>query len=412
VDSSSLHIDGFGPLPIHRPETVTELGEEIRRARAERQAVYPLGGRTHLSLGVPPTKPGIAIETLKLNQVIDYPSRDLTITVQAGIRVLELQHILAKEGQQLAVDVPWAELVTIGGMLAVNASGPRRYGCGTVRDYLIGVSFVNDQGNEIRSGGRVVKNVAGYDMSKLLVGSLGTLGIITQATLKLRPIAEVIGVVIVRAMNLERMAEVLELIPRSQTRPCCVELRNQPIKEEFSAVLGARYSWDLTLAFEDNEPSVQWQMRTIQEELRGNSLSAFVGPGSRPVYGMITKFTGSFPVFRLRASVPPHTVGNLCGLVTAREEPWQIKAHAGNGVVLIQANVEVGKDRASDLLSMVQKFATEQGGNAVVEDCPPEWKSGLSIWGPPRNDYWLMHRIKESLDPNNIFNPGRFVDGI
>jgi glycolate oxidase FAD binding subunit len=409
-----LYIDGFGPIPLLRPDSVAELAEEVRRAREQRQAIYPVGGRTHLGLGAPPSRAGIAIETINLNKVIDYPSRDLTITVQAGIRVSDLQAILAKENQRLAVDIARAEQATLGGVLAVNASGPRRYGCGTLRDYLIGVSFVNDDGHEIKSGGRVVKNVAGYDMCKLLVGSLGTVGIITQATLKLRPLAEAQAQVLVE-VPLERIDELLELAHRSQTRPCCVELLN-PTAIDLANTEWPRNGWALVIGFEDNEQAVAWQVRTIQEELARASFSKSVpirGAACTEVWQNLVDFAiKPTVVFRMRASLPPQIVGELCRLVSAREEPWQIQSHAGNGIVQMQADAALGKDKVAKLLTAVIAFAADHGGNAVVETCPPEWKAELPVWGSPRDDFWLMRRIKQSLDPHSLFNPGRFVGGI
>ncbi len=414
VDSPSLYIDTFGPIPLRRPDSVGELAEEVRRAREQRQAVYPVGGRTHLAMGRPPTRAGIAIETINLNKVIDYPSRDLTITVQAGIRVSELQAILAKENQRLVVDIARAEQATLGGVLAVNANGPRRYGCGTLRDYLIGVTFVNDEGKEIKSGGRVVKNVAGYDMCKLLIGSLGTVGIITQATFKLRPLAEAQAQVLVE-VSLERIDDLLELAHRSQTRPCCVELLN-PTAIDLASTEWPRNGWVLVIGFEDNEQAVAWQVRTIQEELANASFSEPVpvrGAACNEVWQALIDFaTKPALVFRMRASLPPQMVGELCRLVSACEEPWQIQAHAGNGIVRMQADAELGEEKAAQHLATVLAFAAGQGGNAVVEACPPEWKTSLPVWGNPRDDFWLMRRIKQSLDPDNLFNPGRFVDGI
>src|SRR5262249_16100523 len=133
------------------------------------------------------SKPGIGVDLRDLDQVIDYPVRDMTITVQAGITMAKLQAILAVENQQLPVEVPWSEQATLGGAMDVDVSGPRRYGYGTLRDYVIGISFINAEGQEVKAGGRVVKNVAGYDLMKLHIGALGTLGIIAQVTLKLRP---------------------------------------------------------------------------------------------------------------------------------------------------------------------------------------------------------------------------------
>src|SRR5262249_50140763 len=179
-------IDDFTPQSMHRPSNVVELGELIRRASAEGLALYPFGGSTMPNLGCTPTKPGLGIDMRAFDQVIDYPARDMTITVQSGITIAKLQEVLAKENQRLPIDVPMPETATLGGAIAVNASGPRRYGYGTLRDYVIGISFMNDEGQEVKAGGRVVKNVAGYDICKLQIGALGTLGIITQVTLKVK----------------------------------------------------------------------------------------------------------------------------------------------------------------------------------------------------------------------------------
>lgn len=414
MDSPSLQIDGFGPLPVRRPKTVVELGECVRQARSQNQAIYPVGGRTHLSLGLPPNRAGIAVETVGVNQVIDYPARDLTITVQAGIRVQDLQTILAKENQRLAVDIARADLATLGGALAVNASGPRRYGCGTLRDYLIGVSFVNDDGNEIKSGGRVVKNVAGYDMCKLLVGSLGTLGIITQATLKLRPLPETRAAVIVR-FGIEKIDAVLALIHGSQTRPCCIELLD-PFAARAAGMPGSDRAWQVLVGFEENQQAVEWQARTLGQELHAGSFAnveTIDGQAKGSVWQELTESgVTSDPVFRIRASVPAQMLGELCRLVAEREQPWRLQAHAGNGILRIQGSTEYGEPRSRELFVAVLDFAAKNGGNAVVEDCPSEWKRGLEIWGRPREDLWLMRKIKDSLDPDHIFNPGRFVAGI
>src|SRR5260370_16134516 len=190
MDERCCLIDGFGPVLVMAPASVAELAEQVRAAAAGGKAIYPLGGRTMLGMGGSPTKSGLAIDVRDLNQVIDYPARDMTITVQAGITMAGLQAILAPENQRLPIDVPCAEQATLGGILATNASGPRRFGYGTLRDYVLGISAVNDEGQEIKAGGRVVKNVAGYDLCKLFIGSVGTLRVITQVTLKLRPLAE------------------------------------------------------------------------------------------------------------------------------------------------------------------------------------------------------------------------------
>src|SRR5207245_1110629 len=154
------------------------------------------------------------------------PARDMTITVQAGLPVARLQQLLAGENQRLPIDVPDAERATLGGVLAANVSGSRRLGFGTLRDYVLGISAVNDQGQEVKAGGRVVKNVAGYDLCKLYVGSLGTLGVITQATLKVRPLPEESALLSVGCEG-EAVDGLLEKIHTSRTRPVCLDLLNR-----------------------------------------------------------------------------------------------------------------------------------------------------------------------------------------
>ena len=143
-----------------------------------------------LDVGLPPARAGLGIDLRGLAGVLDYPARDMTITVQAGITLASCRPCWRTENQRLPIDVPRPEQATLGGALAVNVSGPHRYGFGTLRDYVIGISTVNDEGQEVKAGGRVVKNVAGYDLCKLHIGALGTLGIISQVTLKLRPLPE------------------------------------------------------------------------------------------------------------------------------------------------------------------------------------------------------------------------------
>ena len=146
--AGSCLIDGFGPVPLVRPDTVQDLSECVREARVQGSAIYPVGGQTLLSLGTPPGAKGQAVDLRGLDRVIDFPARDMTITVQAGITLARLREVLASERLRLPIDVPKAEQATLGGALAANVSGPRRYGFGTARDYVIGISAVNDAGEE------------------------------------------------------------------------------------------------------------------------------------------------------------------------------------------------------------------------------------------------------------------------
>ena len=232
-----------------------------------KQGVYPAGGRTTLDVGLPPAKPGITLDTTALKAVIDYPARDMTITVQAGITLAALQAELAKEGQWLPIDVALPEQATLGGAIALNKSGPRRYGYGTLRDYVIGISFVTDDGVEVKAGGRVVKNVAGYDLMKLQIGAAGTLGVVTQVTLKVKPKPEV-SAAVAFGCAAESLGSVLDLVHASKSRPMAVELLNPAAWRAAGVYQPLSDPWMIAVGFEEKFATVKWQLATLRDELK------------------------------------------------------------------------------------------------------------------------------------------------
>jgi len=417
MDYSPCRIDAFGPLPIFQPQAVPELQELVRRAAADGQAVYPLGGRTMLDYGLPPSRPGIGIDLRGLNQVIDYPARDMTVTVQAGITLAELQELLRPENQRLPVDVPHASQATLGGALSTNVSGPRRYGFGTFRDYVIGITVVNDEGHEVKAGGRVVKNVAGYDLCKLYIGALGTLGVITQVTLKLRPLPEERALVLLRC-KAQGVGPLLEQLHRSQTRPVCIDLLNAAAARYIGQQAGMSLpetSWVVVVGFEDNREAVCWQMQQLIKELPpeyGNGLEARINHTGEPLWAALVEAT-AWPDAGLsfKANMLPSATAAFCEQAAAWPEMLLLQAHAGNGIVTGHAGSTVTLENARTMLKRFQEW-TGAGGNLIVRRCPAPWKATLPIWGSPRNDTWLMRTIKQKLDPRGLFNPGRFVDAL
>jgi glycolate oxidase FAD binding subunit len=216
----------FDPLPITQtltPASQAELADAVRQCHDRDTPLYPVGGATALDFGLTPKRPGAALSLAGLQTIVDYPARDMTVTVEAGMRVAELVQVLAREGQQWPIDVPRADNATVGGVIATNANGPRRYGYGSVRDYVIGISAVDGTGRPFKGGGRVVKNVAGYDFCKLLTGSLGTLGVLTQATLRLRPLPETSAWRGCVTANLETLDRLLDSLAASRTSPVAIE---------------------------------------------------------------------------------------------------------------------------------------------------------------------------------------------
>jgi glycolate oxidase FAD binding subunit len=389
-------IDDFRPVSLLCPASVAELGTIVRRAAAEGHALYPVGGGTMLHLGNPPTKPGHAADMTGLDRVIDYPARDMTITVQAGITIAKLEEILAKENQRLPVDVPHPERATLGGAIAVNASGPRRYGYGTLRDYVIGISFMDDNGNEVKSGGRVVKNVAGYDLCKLQIGALGTLGIITQVTLKLVPLPQETRVV-KTTCQIGELSYLLSCVHSTQTRPVAVDIR--PNANGLGLVIG----------FEGTGEAVEWQVNQLQKELQRPEQSEVVSGKAAAVdftWGP-TALTDRFGFLTLRACVLPSVSAEYVASFVGKPECyWQ--ARAGNGVVTL-LHGELALEEARHFVAELRERAKVGKGSVVITRCPPEWKRELKVWGEPCGDWALMRKIKREIDPHDLFNPGRFV---
>jgi glycolate oxidase FAD binding subunit len=341
----------------------------------------------------------------------------MTITVQAGITIARLQEELAKENQRLPIDVPRADQATLGGALATNVSGPRRYGFGTLRDYVIGISVVNDEGHEVKAGGRVVKNVAGYDLCKLHIGALGTLGIITQVTLKLRP-RPMAQTILLLGCGAEAPEPLVDRLLKSRTRPVCLELLNQAAVRSIELGIDdlPGVPWVVVVGFEDNRDAVDWQVKQLRDEMgaAGHDLDLrYVACPAKPPWQGIVEFAAS-PEARLsfKANLLPSTTAAFCRQADSLPYGLRLKAHAGSGIVVGHTGDDLTLDSARTMLATLQDATAEVQGNVVILKCPPAWKANLPVWGKPRGDFWLMRQVKDKLDPRRLFNPGRFVDGI
>jgi glycolate dehydrogenase FAD-binding subunit len=398
-------IEDFRPQLLERPATVAELGGLIRRAAADNLGLYPFGGGTMLHLGLPPTRPGIAVDMTALNQVIDYPARDMTITVQAGITMAKLQEILDKENQLLPIDTPLADKATLGGAIAVNASGPRRYGYGTLRDYVIGISFMNDAGQEVKAGGRVVKNVAGYDMCKLHIGALGTLGIVTQVTLKVKPRAEMAAMLLSSDFGAHDLAPRLDVLHRTKTRPVAVDV----VTARVTMGQDAHFAADrlrIWILFEDSVGDVRWQGEQLQKE----SNNAFEDTNDPDVInGLIARINRPEALVHFRANLLSSALAEFLQAAVALIPPPNLYAHAGNGIVYGHWNDDFSMPHAVEMLTALGRLSVRHQGNLIVTRCPPAWKRELKVWGEPRGDLALMRAVKRELDPRDLFNPGRFL---
>lgn len=413
--ADTISIDSSEAYPLKSPCLVDELADLIRQARAEKNGLYPVGGRTGIDQGLPPLKAGCAVDMSAMNQILDYPARDMTVTVEAGLKLADLQKNLAEEGQRLPINPPRPEQSTVGGMIAANRSGCRRYGYGTVRDYIIGINFMTDEGIEVKAGGQVVKNVAGYDLMKMQAGAFGTLGVITKVTFKVLPIPEDQAIVAL-GLNASAVGPTLDRIHQTATRPVSVELLNtaatKRLLSQSNSQLPQNDPWLLLVGFEEKQLTIDWQLRTFGEELKSAPLresATLRGQECEPVWLNLSELHRlDADRFILKASVRPSRVAELAQVWGESHPEAEVHAHAGNGIVYL--SIPTAEMRLPDASSAIAKVgATLPVGefHLIIPSCPREWKIQLPVWGKPGSDASVMRRLKATLDPDKLFNPGR-----
>ena len=387
-------IDQVSPRERVVPSSGKELAEALHRADTSGEAVAPVGGGTQLDLGMPPLRLDVVIETTGLNRVVEYEPADLTVTVEAGMRFNELQRILGEQGQFLALDPPLDEGATVGGAIATNASGPLRFSYGTARDLVIGTRVANADGTITHAGGRVVKNVAGYDLNKLYIGSLGTLAVIVELSFKLAPIPPSLATVAGEFSDLAAMRSLVGAVMRSPLSPLAVELvGSHRVVFRVGGYQQAveRQVRDLSSLITDHggrRVDVDW------DELLRSRIDA-------RRRDMVVKASAPISASATLVEILERNLGELAPTV------W---AHAGNGVAYAACNAPAD----TTLLQTVRNDVVALGSNAalVIERCPTVLKGSIDVWGEPGPSLVLMRAIKNKLDPNNTLNPGRYVGGI
>ncbi|MEX2188319.1 MAG: FAD-binding oxidoreductase [Pirellulales bacterium] len=400
------------------PDTPEAVAVAVRRAAADETPVYPLGGETALDYGLTAKTPGVGLSLSALNRVIEYPARDMTITVEAGITMGELARVLAQEGQRLPADAPLADRATLGGVIATNHSGPLRFGHGTIRDYVIGITAIDGRGLTFHGGGRVVKNVAGYDFCKLLVGSLGTLGVVTQATLKVKPLAAARAMIACDVDDWTAAERLLATLVHSATTPAMMELVAGPHWQGAAASRGVAR---LLVGLEGTATEVDWMQTKLVDELRHERLAANVlGDADADDHAddhadaareSLTHFSSepSAPLV-VKAAVRPSSVVEFIRLVLDVDPTASIQAHAGNGIVVARFAKFAAADVSRQLIGRMQPAALAAGGHVVVlsSDASIEL-TRQACWGTVGAALDAMRDVKKQFDPANVLNRGRFV---
>ena len=398
--------DGRFASETHHPRSVAEIQALVRAAVAQGLAVYPQGGGTALDAGGEPGRPGVAIRLDQFHQILDYPAADMTITVESGVTLGQIRALVAEHGQRLAIEAAHPDRATLGGIFATASTGPRRFGWGRPRDGIIGVGFVASNGELIRGGGRVVKNVAGYDLPKLLTGSWGTLGIITELTLKVNPRPEASALVTVACETLAQAAATLAALNTSGTRPVALELVDDRTKAN-----GRGSPWTVLVGLEGNATAVDWQIERLAVELNQTSLPHQRDDAAKASWlDFVATEAQSAGQVAFAASFAPSRAVNF--VETIDLDHWSVRVHAGNGVIRGLARWEGDEATFAAEIGRLRARAAQLDGALILTRCPTAWKRHLSVWGPPRPDWAIAERVKLALDPDRVLNPGRFIGTI
>lgn len=394
------------------PATQTELSRWIQEnAMGAARSIYPAGGRTAFHFGRPLDLSGITVCTTNLSKVIDYPARDMTITVEAGIRFDELTKVLQTERQRLPIDVPQAHRATLGGVVATNASGSRRFGMGTMRDYVIGVTAVDASGRLFKAGGRVVKNVAGYDLCKMLVGSQGSLAVITQLTLKLRPDPETSVVLWASFDGLQTIDRALERLTLSAARPVALDVLDSRAAAAVAAEAGIDLPVNrpvLCIGVEGTNRETAWQIEELKAEIapfNPHDMLCVADSHVTKLWFALTELQvpSDDPLTFKANLLPSHTIAFM---EQADRSGCALQAHAASGIVVGHFPDTVSTPAAAvALLAQLRELARKCRGNVVVSHCDESWKGEMPLWGDCEPGWPLMQKLKRELDPRNLLNP-------
>jgi glycolate dehydrogenase FAD-binding subunit len=418
VDLSPYVIDGRTPEAAVFPGTLDEVAAVVAAAAEVGMPLVPWGGGTAAAVGMPPARAGLVLALTRLRAIVEHEPGDLTVTAQAGLKLAELQSALRARGQWLSLDPPDGDRATLGGVLAANASGPRRHLYGTARDLLIGVTVVTADGSIVRGGGRVVKNVAGYDLPKLFIGSYGTLGVIVEATLKLRPLPDHEQLVAVRFERLKDAGAAVRALLGSDLIPNAIDL----LDAASAAAIGLDGApATLVVGFDGLREQVDWQVTQLASVAGpyGGRAATPLPPTAWGPLGRAAHDAFGTPVAVVTLSVLPSLVADTMeqGASSARHRglttAWS--AHAGVGLVTGAVRAEGERQDPAALAAVLAAWraaARVGGGHASVTWAPLAVKSTLAVWDDAGAAGRIMQRIKAELDPQNLLNPGRFVAGI
>ena len=414
-------VGSFVPAAMARPEHVADVAEALRQAHRNGTAVYPSAGRTLSELGNAPGRPGIALDLAGLNRVVDFQPADLTVSAQAGVTLAQLNEVLAQDGKFVPISAPLPHRATVGGTLATGISGPLRSVYGLPRDWLIGISVVGADGTQTKAGGKVVKNVTGYDLNRLYTGSLGTLAVITEATFKLAPAPTDWAVIVAAFDGFDAAAGAAQNLQAQYYAPLGLHVLTGGAAQRVAPSVGGRA---FTVAIQGGRPA---SMKRRVEDTVGlwapvaATTNVATGQEAESLIRAITDLPAdpaSPPAICVRINARPSALRELLTFADAPlgyGPPPSVIADVGfgGGRLLWWDDVaSADPEKLAAGLRRIQSAAADLGGGAIVERCPDDVKAYIDVWGTEPSGMEIMRRLKRQFDPQNILNPGRFVGGL
>jgi len=398
-------------------ESVNDVVAFVKNCGDTNQALTPVGGGTRLHIGHPPTREVLALSTLYLNKITDYVPEDLVVVAEAGITLSDLQKTLRQNGNWLPIDVAAPDRQTLGGIVAARANSTLRAGYGSVRDWLVGCELVNASAEIVVGGGKVVKNVAGYDLPRLYCGSWGTLGVLTKVNFKVSPLPESDRSMLVVLASDRNAEELLDSV-LSKHNPTCAILFNSLAAER---LLGPESSSSqyLFVRFMGLAEDVDQQIdrASIGASPYASSVVLLPEQIGANLFRLLTDFPLDIAPLSAAYHILPSQVGAYVRMVewiAARHGLIaQVIADTSSGIVNAHFYED---DEPVDWPAFIPLFmdkATRVGGSLTIERMPESWREAkVPVWSPILDDFRLMSLIKQKLDPNHLFNPGRFMGGI
>lgn len=394
--TSADAIDGVIPVSIASPSSSIELEQILRQATSERTRMVLIGNRTKIDWGQAPRAVELGVESARMPKILQHEADDLVVRVSANVTLEELQVQLHTNRQRLAIDSVIPN-TTIGGMIATGLAGPLRYGFGSVRDLIIGTTVTRADGVRATTGGRVVKNVAGYDLAKLYTGSYGTLGAITEAFFRLHPLPECARFLLFE-VALHEIHAVHQKILQSQLAPSAFEIFDNC--DGFGLTFG--------VLLEGTEASVSKRSSSLSKSLERDPILLDRAPAWWGVLPDITTFKVT-----LEAASAQNVLEQLHEITDSSGQRLVVTGSIGFGSIYVGApRLEQALDQEIEALTLqIRAVATLAGGSCIVLQAPANVRHSVDVWGPVPA-IGLMRSIKAQFDPYNLLAPGRFVGGI